>query len=164
MARTGRRRRESHASGREVTTLPAGAPHTERAADYYASALGHTREERWSEATADLWRAIQLEPHVAEYHETLAWVLLKQHKSGSGPLRVMLQVIDRAIELDPDQHRALYLRSLILRRMGRLDDARTTLRRALKLCPDDPQIRRDLRDMLKQEQRETKSWIRRLLR
>jgi TolB-like protein/DNA-binding winged helix-turn-helix (wHTH) protein/Tfp pilus assembly protein PilF len=110
-------------------------------ADVYgrASARGEMRpEEGWPRHEAAVRKALELDPNIAEIHNSLAGLRLYYYRDVPGAE----SEFKRAIELDPNyvEARAHYGGYLIL--MGRFDEAIAQSTRAQELDPLSPGIRR----------------------
>ena len=71
-----------------------------------------------------------LDPASSLLHVTLGEVLYHRGLNDEA-----LRALERAVELNPDNHDALYLMGFVLGDMGRHEDAQAVTRRAIKLNP-----------------------------
>lgn len=110
-------------------------------ADFYgrASALGQMRpDEGWPRHEAAVRKALELDPNIAEVHNSLAGLRLYYYRDVAGTE----SEFKRAIELDPNyvEARAHYGGYLTL--IGRFDEAVAQSKRAQELDPLSPGISR----------------------
>jgi Flp pilus assembly protein TadD len=98
------------------------------------------------EALALLSELLSDEPERAELHALRGHTLLEKHRGSSDGLpREVMDSLKRAIELDPDQARALYARGLIYQRAGDGKKALAAFRRVLQVDPKHIEARREVR-------------------
>jgi tetratricopeptide (TPR) repeat protein len=80
----------------------------------------------------------------AELHALRAFILYMQF-SGDRPPRNLIDAIERALRLNEEQPRALYVKGLVLKRMNRLADALRYFQRTLDADPQHLEAQRELR-------------------
>lgn len=87
-------------------------------------------------AQASRWakRAVELEPSVPQFHDTLAWSYQR-----SGDLARALSTLNGATKLEPQQAEIYFRLGQLHEEAGRKDDATKAYRRALEVRPDFPQ-------------------------
>ena len=83
------------------------------------------------EAEALIEKALHLDNTLAEAHATQGFIRMFHHWDWAGAG----QALDRAIELDPNSSMAHHWRGVYLSLLGRLDEAKTEMHRALDLDP-----------------------------
>ncbi len=98
-----------------------------------------TEDGRPREAIEVLARATQLAPHDAELV-----VLLGRARDDAGDASGALADYDRALAIDPGATSAVIQRGILLRKLGRVDEAVRTLRAGLERNPEDPEILNNL--------------------
>ena len=87
--------------------------------------------EGWRRAEIAIQRALQLDPDLAEAHNSQAALRMFCYRDGAGAEREL----ERAIELDPRQPEFRLLRSVLLVATGRLEQAIAEAERALEIDP-----------------------------
>ena len=109
-----------------------------------------TRQDRPSEAIANLQEAWRLKPQSAEIGEDLraalaasrtVWLMRWGSKAGGTP---RLVTIARRLELQPNSVAALGNLGNALKQQAKLDEAAACYRRVLEIAPDSAQARNDL--------------------
>jgi tetratricopeptide (TPR) repeat protein len=108
--------------------LPTGAR------GYYNRGVDDTRKGHYKEAIANLDRSLELEPDRTDARIARANAYLKSDR-----LFLALSDADAAVEMSPDSPYALYVRGLVLHRLGREDEAFESFNRA---CAADPKFAR----------------------
>lgn len=83
-------------------------------------------------------------PSNASYHALRAYALC-QTFTGTAVPSPLLDAIDAALRLDPQQPRALYVRGVVLKRLGKERDALRWFQRALEADPNHIDAQRELR-------------------
>jgi adenylate cyclase len=111
----------------------------ELAEAHVAAGQGLSMEQRYNEAAAEFERAIELDPTLFDAYYYYARSCFK-----AGDLENALQLFRRAQSVRPEDYQSCALMSLVLRRLGRLDEARdadqialASVTRHLDLNPDD---------------------------
>jgi adenylate cyclase len=111
----------------------------ELAEAHVAAGQGLSMEQRYSEAAAEFERAIELDPALFDAYYYYARSCFK-----AGDLEKALQLFQRAQSARPEDYQSCALMSLVLRQLGRRDEARdadqialTSVTRHLDLNPDD---------------------------
>jgi tetratricopeptide (TPR) repeat protein len=90
---------------------------------------------------AELGRKNPGDAHVAALH---AWSLYHTWTSDK-PGQDLLESLERALKHEPEHTRALYVKALVLRKMGRENDALRTFQRVLRADPGHIEAMRELR-------------------
>jgi tetratricopeptide (TPR) repeat protein len=80
----------------------------------------------------------------ADYHAVRAWALYEQF-TGNQPPRSLIEAIERALRLNDEQPRALYLKGLVLKRIGKDAEAIRAFQRTLEADPRHIEAQRELR-------------------
>ena len=83
-------------------------------------------------------------PSNPDHHATRAWLLSLQF-TGERPARSLVDAIESALKLKPEHPRALYVKGLVLKRMGRENDAIRCFQRTLQADPKHLDAMRELR-------------------
>lgn len=122
---------------------PSNAPEDIPARIRRAEALMQRR--RHDEALTEVDAMLQLEPDRAELHGLRAQVLFEKHTDAEGLPRAVIDSLKRALEIDPDQTRALFTRGLVCKRGGDLKKAITYFKRVLSVDPKHLDAQRELR-------------------
>lgn len=94
-----------------------------------------------SRILAELGKKNPTDVHVAALH---AWALYQQWSSDR-PGQELLDSIERALKHEPEHPRALYVKALVLRKLGRENDALRTFQRVLRADPGHIEAMRELR-------------------
>jgi hypothetical protein len=89
-------------------------------------------------------RGVAVRPDSAVAHALLAWALLQGDPSGPVSPE-LVEAVNRALRLDPEQPRALYAKAMAYRRMGRELDALRYFQRTVRADPQHIDARRELR-------------------
>ena len=108
----------------------------------YARGISLERSEQWERAEADFLKALELEPDQPFVLNYLgySWVDQGTH------LQRALKMIERAVDLRPNDGYIIDSLGWALYRLGEFDDAVAHLERAVELRPDDPTINDHLGD------------------
>jgi len=93
--------------------------------------LALAKQEEWKGAKASGKAAVLLSPGNADYHNTMGLSLMKE-RSDWGAASI---AYDRAIRLNPQDHRTYNNRAVLLRALNRGHEAETELHRAVALYP-----------------------------
>lgn len=93
-------------------------------------------ERHFAQAAVVLERADRLEPGKGSILEALGRAYFN-----SGQAEAARGTFEALLEIDPSSHYAHYAIGQCLKRLGRIDRARTHLRLAVALSPDDPLYR-----------------------
>jgi hypothetical protein len=83
-------------------------------------------------------------PSNADHHATRAWLMCLQLTSDRPP-RALIEALDSALRLSSEHPRALYVKGLVLKRMGRENDAIRCFQRTLAADPKHLDAMRELR-------------------
>jgi tetratricopeptide (TPR) repeat protein len=81
---------------------------------------------------------------VADYHALRAF-LLYQQLTGTQPSRPLVDTIERALRLNEAHPRALYIKGLVLKRMGKENESLRYFQRTLEADPRHLEAKRELR-------------------
>lgn len=87
---------------------------------------------------------IASDPQNADFHAMRAFVLYHQFV-GDRPSRPLVEAVERALRLNEEHGRALFVKGLILNRMGKRNDAIRYFQRALDADPRNIDAERELR-------------------
>lgn len=98
----------------------------------------------FDEATRIVDGLIARDPGNADYLAMRAW-LQYQLFVGNEPPKLLQDLIERSLRLNEQQPRALYLKGLVLKRMGRESDALRYFQQALDADPQHREAQRELR-------------------
>jgi len=98
----------------------------------YSRAMLAEKMDRLDVLEADLRQILEREPDNANALNALGYTLADR----TNRFEEAEQLIDRALELRPDDHFILDSKGWVLYRLGKLDEAIQYLRRALELIPD----------------------------
>ncbi|NOJ41158.1 winged helix-turn-helix domain-containing tetratricopeptide repeat protein [Bradyrhizobium australiense] len=114
----------------------------------------HTHEEPRARALFE--QALEIDPDSAPALAGLALshiteVLTRWSKNPHNQTALASQAIERSLALQPNDPRAIYVRSLVLSAQGRIDEAEQAIQRALSLYPNQPRALQRL-GMLKLQQ------------
>lgn len=90
------------------------------------------RRRDFEGAVATLRGGLELNAEDADLHASLAWALFSMP---NGKASEILEATERAIAIAPNHDRAHYARGMIMRRMGREEDAVTHFRKAAEANP-----------------------------
>jgi tetratricopeptide (TPR) repeat protein len=107
-------------------------PNSAEANHYLGRAFFQKGGLSMADATRYLRRAVELDPHRAEYHLYLAWVATESMPADLGTARAE---VDKALSLDKLLGDAYWQRGVVERIAGTVDDAIRDLRHALELKP-----------------------------
>ena len=87
---------------------------------------------------------IACDPKNADSQAMRAWILYQQF-TGARPPRPLLDAIESALRLNEEHPRALYVKGLIFKRIGKQKDAVRYFQRALDANPQHIEAQRELR-------------------
>ncbi len=108
------------------------------------------RAEQWverrnyAEAMRIAEELIQHDATNADHEALRAWILYAQ-LTGNKPSRLLIEAIDAALRLDPEHPRALYIKGMVLKRLGRHPEAIRAFQRTLEADPKHLEAQRELR-------------------
>ncbi|RKF14625.1 tetratricopeptide repeat protein [Roseovarius spongiae] len=111
---------------------------------YYARAISHERRDHWNKAEADFRQALELNPDQPQVLNYLGYSLVEQHAK----LDEALEMIERAVELNPGSGYIVDSLGWALYRLGRYEEAIGHMERAAELMPVDPVVNDHLGDVL----------------
>lgn len=109
---------------------------------YYARGTSYERTKRWSQAEADLQKALQLAPDQPLVLNYLGYSWVDQNKN----LKQGLQLIEQAVKLKPDDGYIVDSLGWAHYRLGNYKEAVKYLERAVELRPEDPVLNDHLGD------------------
>lgn len=110
---------------------------------YYARGITYERTDRWSLAEADFRRALELNPEQPQVLNYLGYSFVEMQEN----LDEALGMIERAVELRPQDGFITDSLGWVFYRLGRYDDAVGVMERAIALRPIDPTINDHLGDV-----------------
>ena len=87
---------------------------------------------------------IARDPKNADYHALRAFIFYQQF-TGDRPPRPLLDAIERALRLNEEQARALYVKGLVFKRMGKQLEAVRYFQKAMDADPQHLEAQRELR-------------------
>jgi Tfp pilus assembly protein PilF len=87
---------------------------------------------------------IACDPKNADTQAMRAWILYQQF-TGSRPPRRLLDAIESALRLNEDHPRALYVKGLVFKRVGKQNEAVRYFQRVLDASPQHLEAQRELR-------------------
>ena len=110
---------------------------------WFARAVAHERAGQWPEAEADFRRALVYAPDQPLVLNYLGYSLVERREN----LDEALEMIERAVEGDPDSGYIVDSLAWALFRLGRFDEALPHMERAVELMPSDPILNDHLGDV-----------------
>ncbi|WP_114965715.1 tetratricopeptide repeat protein [Alkalilacustris brevis] len=131
----------SQAYDRAIALL--GEPEPRHWPVYYSRAITHERESRWELAEPDFRKALDLnpdQPHVLNY---LGYSLVERGEN----LEEALEMIERAVEGEPESGYIIDSLAWALFRLGRYEEAVEPMERAVELLPRDAILNDHLGDV-----------------
>lgn len=111
---------------------------------YYARGISHEREGHWTESEADFRKALALNPDQPQVLNYLGYSLIEKKVK----LDEALEMIKRAVELEPSSGYIIDSLGWAYYRLGRYDEAAKSLERAAELVPVDAVVSDHLGDAL----------------
>ena len=111
---------------------------------YYARAISHERQGDWAQAEPDFRRALELNPEQPQVLNYLGYSLVEEQIK----LDEALDMIERAVEAQPNSGYIVDSLGWVLYRLGRYDEAIVHMERAAELEPVDPVVNDHLGDVL----------------
>jgi tetratricopeptide (TPR) repeat protein len=143
--------RSSGSSSGSVPAAPAPVPSTAPLPTELLDDAGKVRRaeqllesNHHADATRIADELLRRSPSNASYHALRAFALCQSFSGQSAP-RPLLDAIDTALRLDPQQPRALYVRGLVCKRLGKEREALRWFQRALEADPNHIDALRELR-------------------
>ena len=109
---------------------------------FYTRGIAHERSKQWPKAEADFKRALQLSPDQPSVLNYLGYSWVDRGEN----LGEARRMIERAVDLRPNDGFIVDSLGWALYRMGEYEDAVVKLERAIELQPDDPVINDHLGD------------------
>ncbi|WP_286722142.1 tetratricopeptide repeat protein [Devosia sp. 63-57] len=110
---------------------------------YYVRAIAYERAKEWPKAEADFLKALELNPEQPQVLNYLGYSWIDQDMH----LERALEMIEKAVEMQPRDGYIVDSLGWAFYKLGRLDDAVETLERAVMLRPNDPEINDHLGDV-----------------
>ncbi|MDR9484518.1 MAG: tetratricopeptide repeat protein [Sediminimonas sp.] len=111
---------------------------------HYARAISHERLDQWPQAEADFRKALELNPEQPQILNYLGYSLVEKRQK----LDEALDMIERAVEAQPDSGYIVDSLGWALYRLGRYKEAVPHMERAVELMPVDPVVNDHLGDVL----------------
>ena len=111
---------------------------------FYARAISNERLDRWDRAEADFRKALELNPDHPQVLNYLGYSLVEKRIK----LDEALDMIERAVEGQPNSGYIVDSLGWVLYRLGRYDEAAGHMERAAELMPIDPVVNDHLGDAL----------------
>jgi curved DNA-binding protein CbpA len=136
-------RRRAHDSGGPPKDEAAEVARVLGAATNFAKAEHFLKRNEVGKALEHAKLAADADPERGEYIALLGW--LGSMGTSKNAARDALATLDRALQIDNDDDRALYYRGAILKRLGKDEDAIKDFRRAVTLNPQNVDAVRELR-------------------
>lgn len=110
---------------------------------FFSRAVSHERLGQWPQAEADFRAALAIEPDQPTVLNYLGYSLVERQEN----LEEALEMIERAVEGEPDSGYIVDSLAWALYRMGRYDEALPHMERAVELMPTDPVLNDHLGDV-----------------
>ncbi len=111
---------------------------------YYARAISYERLDKWDAAEADFRKALELSPDQPQVLNYLGYSLVEK----GAKLDEALEMIERAVAVQPRSGYIIDSLGWALYRLGRYDEAVVHMERAAELMPVDPVVNDHLGDSL----------------
>ncbi|WP_170596134.1 tetratricopeptide repeat protein [Ruegeria arenilitoris] len=110
---------------------------------HYARGICHERLKAWDRAEADFRRALELNPDQPQVLNYLGYSLVERQEK----LEEALDMIERAVAIQPDSGYIVDSLGWVLFRLGRYDEAVEHMERAVELMAVDPVVNDHLGDV-----------------
>lgn len=110
---------------------------------HYARGICNERLKHWDKADADFRRALELNPDQPQVLNYLGYSLVERHEK----LDEALDMIERAVAVQPDSGYIVDSLGWVLFRLGRYDEAVDHMERAVELMAVDPVVNDHLGDV-----------------
>lgn len=110
---------------------------------YFSRAVAYERSNHWPEAEADFRAALAIEPNQSTTLNYLGYSLVERGESYDEAL----EMIERAVEIEPSSGYIVDSLAWALFRLGRYDEALPHMERAVELEPTDPILNDHLGDV-----------------
>lgn len=110
---------------------------------HYARGICHERLKAWDKAEADFRRALELNPDQPQVLNYLGYSLVERQEK----LEEALDMIERAVAIQPDSGYIVDSLGWVLFRLGRYDEAVEHMERAVELMAVDPVVNDHLGDV-----------------
>nr|WP_174821332.1 tetratricopeptide repeat protein [Ruegeria arenilitoris] len=110
---------------------------------HYARGICHERLKAWDKAEADFRRALELNPDQPQVLNYLGYSLVERQEK----LEEALDMIERAVSIQPDSGYIVDSLGWVLFRLGRYDEAVEHMERAVELMAVDPVVNDHLGDV-----------------
>jgi tetratricopeptide (TPR) repeat protein len=105
---------------------------------YYLASVAHLVQKRVRDAEKMIHEALRLDQRASYFHQLALVELSRDRLAGA------YDATEAALRLDPHAVDTLVLRAELLGKLGRLDEARELLHKALAVDPEDPDAHRQL--------------------
>ncbi len=103
------------------------------------------RQHRTEEALELLDHIIEMTGGESDYFAMRGWLLLQRHKGADAPFETMLTCVDKALKMDNRHERAHLTKGLILKRMGRDQEALRHFKTVSEINPKNVDAMREVR-------------------
>lgn len=110
---------------------------------WFSRAVAYERSGQWPQAEADFRAALEIEPDQSTTLNYLGYSLVERGESYDEAL----QMIERAVQIEPDSGYIVDSLAWALFRLGRYDEAVPFMERAVELTPTDPILNDHLGDV-----------------
>ena len=110
---------------------------------YFARGITHERSDRWPQAEADFRKALELRPDQPQVLNYLGYSFVEMQEN----MDEALEMIERAVEAEPESGYIVDSLGWVLYRLGRYDEALGHMERAVELMPVDPVVNDHLGDV-----------------
>ncbi len=110
---------------------------------YFARGITHEREDRWDQAEADFRKALELRPNQPQVMNYLGYSFVEMNEN----LDEALDLIERAVSLQPDSGYITDSLGWVYYQLGRYEEAVDPMELAVELVPVDPIINDHLGDV-----------------
>jgi len=110
---------------------------------YFSRAVSHERLGNWPQAEADFRAALAIQPDQPTVLNYLGYSMVERQEN----LEEALEMIERAVEGEPDSGYIVDSLAWALYRLGRYDEALPHMERAVELMPTDPVLNDHLGDV-----------------
>ncbi len=111
---------------------------------FFSRGITHEREDRWPKAEADFRKALELQPDQPQVLNYLGYSMVEKQMN----LDEALDLIQRAVDGQPNSGYIVDSLGWVLYRLGRYDEAVVQMERAVELLPIDPVVNDHLGDVL----------------
>jgi curved DNA-binding protein CbpA len=116
-----------------------------QAATAFQKAQLMLRTNNLAGAEAEVRRAMDDDPSQGEYKAFYAWIVAQKPGAESEQIVELMPMLDRAAQAEPNNHRILFYRALLQKRLGRDDLAIRDFRAVLERDPHNVDAAREIR-------------------